>query len=93
MLLVAGIVAVAWGFEHKQAATVVVPVVPVVPVSIIPSDDAKTIDTTGMQTSDLYAAIQNVVASPTIQSGQIENIILTKTVNGAVTRPTASGLF
>ena len=90
LLVAAGIFAVVYTLEHKDALSVVAPVVTAVPTSIIPSDDVKTVDIAGMQASDLYAAIQKIAIAPTIQSGQIENIILTKTVNGVATRPTAS---
>ena len=90
LLVIGGIVAVVWGIKHKEAATVVVPVVNVVPTSIIASDAAKTIDITGMPVGEIVAAIQKQVANPSIQSGQIENIILTSTSGSIAGRPTAS---
>ena len=82
-----------YAYHAKQSASVSVPVAPVVPPSLVNSDSAVTIDIGGMLVDTVIAAIQNAVATPGIQTGQVKNIILTSTMNGATVRPSSSAFL
>lgn len=90
VLVLGSVGAGIYTYKHRRAAGVAVVVTPAVPSSLVSSDSAQAIDTSGMLVGDMVSAIQGVVANPGIQPGQVKNIILTKTANGAATRPSAS---
>jgi hypothetical protein len=93
ILVLGAIGGVWWAYQNKGAASVVVPVVEAVPHSLVLSDAAQTIDIGPMQVGDIYAAVNGIVAVPGIQPGQVKNIILTKTADGSLARPSASNLL
>lgn len=103
MVFVVGGIAVVIGaiiffffiYSQKQTATVAPTVSqPTTPTSLITSENADVISITGIQTQDLITQIQQDVTNPKIQSGQVDNIILSKdgTVNPNTRLPASAFL-
>ncbi len=82
-------------YSNKQASTAAPTVTPpTVPSSLVTSENADIISVSGMQAPDLITAIQQDSANPKIQSGQVDNIILSKDgTTNPNTRLSASALL
>ena len=93
IIIVGAIGAVVFVYLQKKAASVVVPVTTVLPTAIVTAEDSQTIDLSGMQRSEAYAAIGAVVTTPNIQPGTIKNIVIMNSVGGMTTRISGSQLI
>lgn len=82
ILMIGAIAVVVWGYQQKQAASVVTPVVNVLPPSILSVEDSATIDTTAMQVADVVSAVRSRVATATVRAGTMQNLLLSQKVSG-----------
>lgn len=76
LLVLAAVGVLVYSYQSRQAPVVQVPAAPALPASLIRSEDVQVINASGMQNSDIIAAIQAIVANPGIQAGNVKNIIL-----------------
>ncbi|MEI8130347.1 MAG: hypothetical protein WCG55_02465 [bacterium] len=77
IVVISAIILFSLIYSNKKAA-IVAPTVtqPTIPSSLITSENADIISVSGIQTQDVVAKIQHIAVNPKIQSGQVDNIIL-----------------
>ena len=88
ILMTSGVIFGLYTYKKETALPIVVETP--VPASLITSDDFITIDTKGMQTSDLLNAITKASTDSRIREGTIRNIIITQTHNSTTLRLNAN---
>ena len=87
ILIVAGAIGfVGWTYYHKKTAATPDPTSSQTPTpALITNEHDESINTTGMQVPEMILAIQNIQNNPKIETGQVQNIILTEGLGAHMT--------